>query len=129
LVWRVTELSARRGEGARILRRVISESAGLVAARAPDLGPVKADPAQMEQVIVNLAVNARDAMPRGGRLTIETANVAAEEMARAHPTVRPGAYVMLAVADTGAGMDAEARARVFEPFFKPKARGAEGVGL
>jgi two-component system cell cycle sensor histidine kinase/response regulator CckA len=96
---------------------------------APGLRPVKADAGQIEQVILNMAINARDAMPNGGNLTLETANISFEqESVGRYPELRPGEYVMLAITDTGLGMSAEVKAHVFEPFFSTKAIG-QGTGL
>lgn len=112
-----------------LLGRLIGEDITLNTRPAVQLRPVKADPVQIEQVIINLAVNARDAMPLGGTLTIETTNVVLDERyAASHPGVKAGAYVMLAVSDTGVGMDAEVHAHAFEPFFTTKEPG-EGTGL
>ncbi len=113
----------------KILRRLIGEDVDLETSYAADLGLVKADRSQIEQVIMNLAVNARDAMPDGGRLTIETSNVEFDASRSHTPVVLvPGKYVMLAVTDNGAGMDAETQAHIFEPFFTTKAQG-KGTGL
>ena len=125
------DLNASARAVAAMLRRIIGEDIVITECLAPDVGLVLADPAQIEQVILNVAVNARDAMPTGGTLTIETANVdLATEFAGRAMSVAPGPYVMLAISDTGGGMDAATIDRVFEPFFttKPKGRGT-GLGL
>ena len=112
-----------------LLRRTLGENVDLVSLQHPDLGHAEIDVHQFEQVLMNLAINARDAMPSGGRLTLETANVELDdEYCRAHPEVTPGGYVMLAVSDTGTGMDEATLRHAFEPFFTTKAPG-EGTGL
>jgi len=112
-----------------LLERTIPEDIVIATIAARDVGRVTADPTQIEQVIMNLVVNARDAMPRGGRLTIEVTNADLDDTyARTHPEVKSGAYVMLVVSDTGIGMDRETQARVFEPFFTTKEPG-KGTGL
>jgi two-component system cell cycle sensor histidine kinase/response regulator CckA len=112
-----------------LLRRLIGEDIEVLTVADNDLGSVKADPGQIEQIIMNLALNARDAMPRGGKLTLETANTPLDEIyASEHQPVASGSYVMLAVSDTGLGMSPEVQARIFEPFFTTKEVG-KGTGL
>ncbi len=113
----------------KMLRRVIGEDIELLTKFHTELGKVNADPGHLEQVIMNLVVNSRDAMPQGGRITIETANVTlGREYARVRPGMRPGPYVLLSVTDTGVGMTDEVKAHIFEPFYTTKERG-KGTGL
>lgn len=113
----------------KMLRLIMGEDIKLISHLAPELGAVRADLGQIEQVIMNLVVNARDAIPAGGRLTIQTADVEWDELAaRQFVALKPGRYVMLAVGDNGVGMDAETQSRIFEPFFTTKEKG-KGTGL
>jgi PAS domain S-box-containing protein len=128
---KVLDLNAVISDSEKILRQLIGTNVLLTTAFTTRPHGVKVDPSQVQQILLNLAVNARDAMPQGGRLTIETANVTLDEAyARANPGVRPGSYVMLAVTDTGVGMSAETRARIFELHFTTKSPGkGNGLGL
>jgi PAS domain S-box-containing protein len=113
----------------KMLSRLVGEDIELVFIKEQALGPVRADPGQIEQVLMNLAVNSRDAMPQGGKLTIETCNAEVDEtIARSHYPMPTGSYAMLAVTDTGCGMDKKTQARIFEPFFTTKDQG-KGTGL
>ena len=127
---KVLDLNVVVSDTEKLLRRLIGEDVELFTQLTPDLGRVKADQGQLEQVIMNLAVNARDAMPQGGKLTIATENVVMDDaFVRRYPyPVQPGAYVCLTVNDNGIGMDAETKARAFEPFFTTKEKG-KGTGL
>jgi len=126
---KVLDLNVVVAELSKMLPSLIGEDIGLIFAPEPKLGRVKADPGQIEQVIMNLAVNARDAMPQGGKLVIQTKNFAMDaDYARTHPPAIPGQYAMLTVSDTGHGMDAETQSRIFEPFFTTKEQG-KGTGL
>jgi len=125
----IIDLNNIVAEMSKMLQRLIGEDIDLMMGLAANAGKVKADPHQIGQVLMNLSVNARDAMPHGGKLTIETSNVfLGDEFAGSHLAVSPGQYVMLAVSDTGTGMDAVTKSRIFEPFFTTKEVG-KGTGL
>jgi two-component system, cell cycle sensor histidine kinase and response regulator CckA len=125
----VINLNSIVDEMGKLLPRLIGEDIELVIRSDRNLGTIRADASQMEQVIMNLAVNARDAMPNGGKLLIETANVELDRTYTAsHPLMKPGPYVQLVVSDSGTGMDAETQAHIFEPFFTTKEKG-KGTGL
>jgi CheY-like chemotaxis protein len=126
---KILDLNEVVRESEKMLRRLIGEDVQFTAILSPELKPVKVDPSQLSQVIMNLVVNARDAMPTGGALTIETANVELDPTSAAKiPEGKPGRYVVLAVTDTGTGMTPEVRAHIFEPFFTTKEPG-KGTGL
>ena len=127
---RIVNLNDVATENIKMLTRMIGEDVDLVMVPSPNLWPVRADAGQIEQVIMNLAINARDAMPSGGKLTIETSNVTLDEdYARFHAPLRPGDYVMVAISDTGVGMDMETQSHIFEPFFTTKGPKGTGLGL
>jgi signal transduction histidine kinase/ActR/RegA family two-component response regulator len=129
LEMQVLDLGAVVAETEKMLHRLIGEDVVVTVVRHPDLDRVKADPGQVTQVLLNLAVNARDAMPEGGRLTIEVSNLLLEAPLEGAPEpIPPGKYVSISVADTGCGMDAETLGHIFEPFFTTKERG-KGTGL
>ncbi|MDQ7784159.1 MAG: PAS domain S-box protein [Desulfomonilaceae bacterium] len=126
---RTTDLNEIVSDTGGLLRRLIGEDVDLIVALDESAGPVQADQVQVQQILMNLVVNARDAMPKGGKLTIETANaVLDDDYARMHPEVRSGGYVVVAVSDTGKGMDPQTLSRIFEPFFTTKEKGV-GTGL
>jgi len=127
---RIVNLNEVATENTKMLTRMIGEDIDLVMVPGANLWPVRADAGQIEQVIMNLAVNARDAMPSGGKLTIETSNVTLDEAyARFHAPLPPGDYVMVAISDTGNGMDNETQSHIFEPFFTTKGTKGTGLGL
>ncbi len=127
---KILDLNGVVKENLKLLDRLIGEDIDMVMVPGADLGAVKADPGQVEQVIMNLAVNARDAMPHGGKLTLETSNVTLDETyARFHPPAQPGEYVMIAISDTGLGMDADTQTHIFEPFYTTKGLKGTGLGL
>jgi len=126
---KVLDLNAVIADTLKMLRRLIDENVELVAVPEPALGRVSADQGQIEQIIMNLTVNARDAMPHGGKLTISTSNAEMDDaFVRRNPGAVPGSYVVLSVGDTGCGMDHETQAHIFEPFFTTKGEG-KGTGL
>ena len=127
---RIVNLNDVATENLRMLTRMIGEDIDLVMIPGQNLWSVRADAGQIEQVIMNLAVNARDAMPSGGKLTIETANITLDdEYARYHAPLRPGDYVLVSISDTGAGMDSDTQSHIFEPFFTTKGTKGTGLGL
>src|SRR6266853_922147 len=126
----ILDLNGVVTENLKMLTRLIGEDIDLVMVAGAEIGAARADSGQIEQVIMNLAVNARDAMPSGGKLTLETSNVTLDdEYARLHAPVLPGDYVALAISDTGAGMDSETQSHIFEPFFTTKGPKGTGLGL
>jgi PAS domain S-box-containing protein len=126
---RIISLNVLIDDLEKMLKRLIEEDIQLITKKDPDLGAVKADPTQIEQVILNLAVNSRDAMPKGGKLIIETNNIIlSSDLVQERVTMAAGPYVLISVSDTGIGMDEQTRANIFEPFFTTKEKG-KGTGL
>ncbi len=126
---KVVDMNAIVSDIERLLRPLIGENIELITRLAPDLGRTRADAGQIEQVIMNLMVNSKDAMPKGGKIILQTANVNLDDnLRREHTYIRPGPYLMLSVTDTGHGMDQETQSRIFEPFFTTKEKG-KGTGL
>jgi two-component system, cell cycle sensor histidine kinase and response regulator CckA len=126
----ILNLNAIVSDMSKMLRRLIGEDIELTTVAQPELSFIHADPGQIQQIMMNLAINARDAMPKGGRLTIKTANAYLDdEYVRQHPAVKKGFYVMLAISDNGIGMDEATQARIFEPFFSTKENKGVGLGL
>jgi hypothetical protein len=126
---KVVDINAIVADMERLLRPLIGENVEFITSMAPEAAHTRADAGQLEQVLMNLVVNAKDAMPAGGTLTIQTEKIAVDESRRPGPTfIRPGHYVMLSVTDTGSGMDKETQSRIFEPFFTTKEKG-KGTGL
>jgi CheY-like chemotaxis protein len=127
---KLLDLSVVLNDVGRMLRRIIGEDIELLNEMAPDLGTIRADPSQIEQVLLNLAVNARDAMPQGGKLRIEARNIELDERsAHDYHGAQPGRYVALTVTDTGCGMDTGTLTRIWEPFFTTKGEAGTGLGL
>jgi PAS domain S-box-containing protein len=125
---KVVDVNAIVADMERLLRPLIGENIDLTTRLAPNLGHTRADAGQLEQVIMNLVVNAKDAMPTGGRIVIQTSEEELDAVRREHSLIQPGSYILLSVSDTGAGMDKETQSRIFEPFFTTKEKG-KGTGL
>jgi CheY-like chemotaxis protein len=125
---KVVDVNAIVSDMERLLRPLIGETIELSTRLTPGVGHTRADSGQLEQVIMNLVVNARDAMPNGGKIRIETSDTNVDPAFREHSLIEPGAYVLLSVSDTGVGMDKETQSRIFEPFFTTKEKG-KGTGL
>jgi CheY-like chemotaxis protein len=125
---KVVDVNKVIGDMERLLRPLIGENIDLVTRLSPDAGRTRADAGQLEQVIMNLVVNAKDAMPEGGKITVQSSDVTVRQNFREHRFIQPGRYVVLSVSDTGHGMDKETQSRIFEPFFTTKEKG-KGTGL
>jgi PAS domain S-box-containing protein len=125
---KVVDVNAAIGDMERLLRPLIGENIELTTHLAPDTGHTRADAGQLEQVVMNLVVNAKDAMPNGGRLTVKSSDITVRQNFREHRFIHPGRYAVISVTDTGVGMDKETQSRIFEPFFTTKEKG-KGTGL